>query len=83
MKLKLGSLTIEDIDTYVRVSIAMEPGRPDFVKCCAKECPSQIDVITLISEMRGFFPDRAVCQAAGRVAEEARENKFALYGRTK
>lgn len=75
MKYRLGSLTIEAIDTYVRVSINGDPERTRVTK---KQCPEAIDVVSMVAEMRGYYPDRAVQIACSRAAEEARNNKIEL-----
>jgi hypothetical protein len=80
MKYKLGSLTLEDIDQYVRVTVAMGNDQKDRVKVTKKACPTALNVAELVTTMRdGCWPDKAVLQACSRVAEDARNNKIELF----
>ena len=76
MKYRLGSLTVEAIDTYVRVTIANFGGADaaNKVAVTKKEKPSATDVAALVAEMRGCWPDNAVLTACGRAANDARSN---------
>ncbi|MDO3380399.1 hypothetical protein [Geoalkalibacter halelectricus] len=80
MKHRLGSLTIEAIDTYVRVTVANFGGSdaPDRVAVTKRQCPKAEDVAGLIAEIRGYWPDTAVLQACSRAAADARNNKIEL-----
>jgi hypothetical protein len=80
MKHKLGSLTIEAIDTYVRVTVSNfgGPGAPDKVAVTKQQCPDVNDVASLVAEMRGYWPDAAVLQACGRAADNAKDFKIAF-----
>jgi hypothetical protein len=71
MKYRLGSLTVEAIDTYVRVSVE-DIG----ISVTKQEFPTAVDVAQLISDIRGYWPDEAVLIACGRAAEDARNNKI-------
>ncbi len=71
MKCKLGSLTIETVGTYVRVTIANfgGPGAADKIAVTKRQNPNASDIASLINEMRGYWPDTSVLQACGRAAE--------------
>ena len=79
MKYRLGSLTVEAIETYVRVTVANfgGPDAPDKVAVTKRQLPKAIDVANLIAEIRGHFPDATVLQACGRASDDARDNKLA------
>ena len=79
MKYRLGSLTVEAIDTYVRVTVANFGGAdaPDKVAVTKRQLPKARDVANLIAEIRGYQPDATVLQACGRAADDARDNKNA------
>lgn len=72
MKYRLENVTIEAIDTYVRVTVA---GRTEVT---ARQCPKSIDVAILLARMQGYDPNRAQLQACGRAADDARGNKIEL-----
>lgn len=76
MKYKLGSLTIEAIDTYVRVTVENFGGADcsSKIACTKNECPTALEVAALIQSIRGYWPDRAVLQACGHAARDARLN---------
>jgi hypothetical protein len=78
MKYRLGSLTVEAIDTYVRVTVSNfgGPDCPDRVAVTKRECPEVAEVAQLVSDIRGYWPDAAVLQACGRAAEDARDNRI-------
>ena len=80
MKYRLGSVTIEAIDTYVRVTVANYggPDAPDRIAVTKKQCPKASDVAALVADIRGCWPDNAVLQACSRAAEDARNNKTIL-----
>jgi hypothetical protein len=80
MKYRLGSLTIEAIDTYVRVSVANIGGAdaPVRVRVTNRQCPTAVEVAQLITDMRGYWPDNATLIECGRAAEDARNNKIQL-----
>jgi hypothetical protein len=81
MKYRIGSITIEAIDTYVRVTVANfgGPGNPDRVACTRRQCPADTEVIDLLAELRGGHYDMtpAIMQAAGRAAQDTRDNRDA------
>lgn len=80
MKYRLGSLTIEAIDTYVRVSVA-NIGGPDAATRTAvtkHQFPKAEEVARLVSDIRGYWPDTAALTLCGRAAEDARNNKTTL-----
>jgi hypothetical protein len=81
MKYRLGSLTVEAIDTYVRVSVANigGPDAPVKVAVTKRQCPKADEVAQLVSDIRGYWPDAAALQACGRAADDARNNKIELY----
>jgi len=78
MKYRLGSLIIEAIDTYVRVTIVNYHGidTPDKIAVTKRQCPTAIEIAQLITEMRGYWADDAVLQQCGRAAKDARQNKM-------
>lgn len=80
MKYKLGSLTVEAIDVYVRVTVSNIGGigAPDKVIVTKRQCPKAEEVANLVAEIRGYYPDASVLQACGRAAEDARNNKIEL-----
>jgi hypothetical protein len=80
MKYRLGSVTIEAIDTYVRVTVANigGPDAPAHVAVTKKQCPDAVDVAQLLEEMRGYWPDAAHLQICGRAAADARNNETKL-----
>lgn len=77
MKYRLGSLTIEAIDTYVRVTVAGfgGSGAPDRCAVTKRQCPKAIGVAQLVADLRGYWPDKAVLLACGRAADDARRNR--------
>lgn len=80
MKYTLGSVTIEAIDTYVRVTVENigGPGARPRIAVTKKQCPNTIEVAELLRDLRGYWPDDAHLQACGRAAEDARNNKTVL-----
>lgn len=72
MKYRLEGITIEAIDTYVRVTAA------GLTEVTARQCPKAIDVAILLARMQGYEPNRAQLQACGRAADDARGNKIEL-----
>lgn len=82
MKHILGSLTIEAIDTYVRVTVDNWCGVAGNkrIACTEQECPTALDVAELVARLRELqigWLDNATLQACGRAALEARNNKLA------
>jgi hypothetical protein len=77
MKYRLGSVTVEAIDTYVRVTVANIGGTDaePVVAVTKKQCPKAEDVAQLLTDIRGYRPDAAHMQACGRAADDARANK--------
>ena len=71
-KYRLENLTLEAIDTYVRVSIG------DRVACTQKQCPEAVEVASLLHEMQGYSPNSAQLQNCSRAARDARNNKIEL-----
>ncbi len=80
MKYRLGSVTIEAIDTYVRVTVSNVGGNPDAKKYAVtkKQFPKSIEVAAMLAEILGYWPDNARLQACSRAAEDARNNKVTL-----
>jgi hypothetical protein len=80
MKYRLGSLTVEAIDTYVRVTVVNIGGldAPNRVAVTKRQFPRGEEVAQLVSDIRGYWPDNAVLIACGRAAEDARNNKIEL-----
>lgn len=76
MKYRMGSLTLEAIDGYVRVTVENLGGidSKPVVKCTKKERPTARQVAELVMELRGDWPDRAVLQECGMVARDAQDN---------
>ncbi len=66
MKYRLEGVTIEAIDTYVRVTVG---GRTQVTN---RQCPKSIEVAILLAQMQGYEPNRAQLQACGRAAVAAR-----------
>jgi hypothetical protein len=77
MKYRLGSVTIEAIDTYVRVTCDGFPGKPR-IAVTRRECPTATEVAQLVADIRGCWPDKSVLQACGRAATDAAENRTVL-----
>jgi len=80
MKYRLGSLTVEAIDTYVRVTVENigGPDAPVRVAVTKRQLPKAEDVAQLVAAIRGYWPDTAVLQACNRAADDARNNKIEL-----
>jgi len=81
MKYRLGSITVEAIDTYVRVSVANigGPDAPARIAVTKRQCPKAVEVVRLLTEIRGHdYHDAAILQACSRAAEDARNNKIEL-----
>jgi len=79
MKYRVGSLTVEAIDSYVRVTVANIGGveAPDRVQVTKRECPAGEEVAQLVSDIRGYYPDKAALSACSRAAKDAQDNKDA------
>ncbi len=79
MKYRIGSVIIEAIDTYVRVTVKNIGGEgcPDRVRCTKNECPSAREVANLLAEIRGYQPDSAHYAICSRAANDAKLNKEA------
>ena len=78
-KHQIGSVTVEAIDTYVRVTINNIGGigaRP-VIRCTKRECPTTLEVVQLLSEMHGYWPDDAHVFACSLAARDAKRNKEA------
>lgn len=81
MKYRLGSVTIEAIDVYVRVTVENfgGPGASPRVAVTKKQFPTGTEVAVLLAEMRGgVWPDNAQLQACGRAAIDAKNNEIEL-----
>lgn len=80
MKYRMGSLSIEAIDTYVRISVVGIGGPDAPIKHAVtkQQCPTSVEIAELISAIRGYWPDNSVLQACGRAAEDARNNTTVL-----
>ena len=80
MKYRVGCLTVEAIDTFVRVSVENigGPDAPVRVAVTKRQFPKAEDVANLVADIRGYWPDATVLQACGRAAEDARNNKIEL-----
>lgn len=72
MKYRLEGMTVEAIDTYVRITLGN--GKVAVTK---KECPKSIEVAQLLTEMQGFWPNPTQLQNCARAASDARDNKEA------
>lgn len=78
-KHQIGSVTVEAIDAYVRVTVNNVGciGARPVIRCTKRECPTTLEVVQLLSEICGYWPDNAhvfVCSLASR---DARRNKEA------
>ena len=83
MKHRLGSLTVEAIDTYVRVSVANVGGidAPLRVAVTKRQFPTTEDIIALVmklTEANGYRPDNAVQSICSRASHDALDNKIVL-----
>lgn len=83
MKYRLGSLTVEAIDTYVRVSNANFGGLdgPTRVAVTKKQYPTYTEIVQIVMELteaRGHWPCAAVLDACSRAAQDAKNNKIEL-----
>jgi len=78
MKHCLGSVTVEAIDTYVRVTVKNIGGlgSPPRIAVTKKELPSALDVAQLLASIRGYWPDAAHLQACARAADDAKNSKL-------
>ena len=73
---RIGSVTIEAVETYVRVTVRNIGGvdaKPR-VKCTKKQTPSAEDVAQLLADIRGYYPDRAHLMICSRAAHDAKLN---------
>ena len=80
MKYRMGSLTIEAIDIFVRVSVANigGPDAPVRIAVTKQQFPSSEEVAQLVTEIRGYLPDAATLITCGRASDDARSNKIEL-----
>lgn len=83
MKYRLGSLTVEAIDTYVRVAVANVGGIGGSTKVAVtkRQCPTPEEVVSLVMELtqaHGYWPDDAVVRACSRASHDALDNKTAI-----
>lgn len=80
MKYRVGCLTVEAIDTYVRVTVSNigGPDAPAKVAVTKHKCPDSNEVAELVQSIRGYWPDNACLVACGRAAEDAKNNKVEL-----
>lgn len=76
-KHQIGSVTVEAIDTYVRVTINNVGciGAKPVIRCTKRECPTTLEVVQLLSEMRGYWPDNAHIFACSLASRDAMRNK--------
>ena len=76
-KHQIGSVTVEAIDTYVRVTINNVGciGAKPVIRCTKRECPTTLEVVQLLSEMRGYWPDDAHVFACSLAARDAKRNR--------
>ena len=80
MKYRLGSVTLEAIGTFVRVTVE-NLGGPDAkprIAVTKKEFPKAQDVAQLLADIRGYWPDAANLQACARAAHDAEQNRMEL-----
>lgn len=72
MKYRLEGVTIEAIDTYVRVTVAN-------VGCAVtkRQIPKSSEVANLLAQLQGYYPNKAQMQACARAAADAHDNKIA------
>ena len=79
-KYRLGSVTIEAIDTFVRVTVANIGGvdAAPVIAVTKRQFPKAADVAQLLSDIRGYWPDNAHLQACGRAAQDAEDNRIVL-----
>jgi hypothetical protein len=70
---RLEGTVIEDIDTYVRISLGN--GKVAVTK---NELPDGAEVASLLEAMQGYFPNRAQLNACSRAAENAKNNVMEL-----
>jgi len=83
VKYRLGSLTVEAIDTFVRVSVANVGGigARARVAVTKREFPTPEEVVALVTELteaRGHRPDNAVLGVCSRASRDALDNKIEL-----
>lgn len=82
MQYRIGSLMIEAIDTYVRVSMLDGfTGQVTKTRVTTKELPTTIEVAELVCAMRGIqlgWLDSAHLQVCGRAVEDAMRNRTML-----
>lgn len=77
MKYILGGVTIEAIDTYVRVTTRANTDRPK-IAVTDRQCPEPTEVAALLFRLQGYWPDNAQLQACSRAAQDAHNNKVVL-----
>lgn len=65
MKRLLGELRMETSGDRVRVTLGNGKTKQ------TKHAPAQMDIAELISQMRGYWPDRAVLIACGEISRAA------------
>ncbi|MCK9526207.1 MAG: hypothetical protein M0R49_09810 [Limnochordia bacterium] len=80
MKYQVGCLTVEAIDTYVRVSVSNIGGldAPIRVAVTKRQLPTGHEVAQLVQDIRGYWPDAACLGACSRAAKDAHDNKIIL-----
>ena len=71
MKYRLGGVTLEALDTYVRITTCTG------VRCTKRQCPKAQEVADLLYQMQGYWPNSAQLIACSRAAHDARDNKAA------
>ncbi len=80
MKYRLGSVTVEAIDTFVRVTVENIGGldAPPRIAVTKRQFPKAHEVAQLLADIRGYWPDAAHLQACGRAAQDAKKNRIEL-----
>lgn len=79
----MGSLTIEAVGAYVRVTVENMGGigTKPIVEMTRRECPDGVEVVELVARLRRMpsvgMLDRATWQACGWAADDARRNRAA------
>ena len=73
MKYRLEGTTFEAIDTYVRITLGS--GK---VQVTGRQCPTVIDVVTMLRQMQGYTPNRAQLLVCSRASDDARNNRLEM-----
>jgi len=77
---RIGSTTIEAIDTYVRITVRNKGGidAKPIVKCTKKQCPTSEQVAELLTSIKGYRPDSAHLTLCSRASHDAKLNANAV-----